>query len=760
LDPNARRPGDSEGPCFPSAPARPPFFRPGGRGGRGRLPFLAIALSLGLAASAQEPEGGKPEENAEESKPPESGPPKSDGSDLLQPDAAERTGLVISATRLARPDEDIPRATNLIDPVKLWRENPRSVPAALRRQPGIMVQSTEYAGGSPSIRGLIGQQVLLVVDGVRVNNSIFRFGPNQYLGTLDPFIVDRIEVVRGPGSVLYGSDALGGTIALFTRHREDFDEPQDAHARAKARGATADRSFHLRAETEGNLGAFGWLVGGSARWRGDLDGGDHTDEQPFTGYDDFAGDVHLDLKLDEHWLLRGAALALWQINAPRSDQLFVGYRGTGSNRFAEFHRTWQRLELGYVKLEARDLGGLLDGLEIAASANHQSELRHIRRTGSTVLQRDEDSVLTAGLSAALSSKAIRWNTITLGVEGYYDWVNSDTESRDQATGVETAFPPRGAFADDSTDRTLAVYLQDEFRPNDWLSLVAGARFSHIKVDIEELDPVPGDDVDLPGLEKTFTAVSWDLHGNVRLPIPDLNLWAVAGVSRGFRAPNIDDFSAFQETGSSFDVPNRDIHPETLVQYEVGLKGGNEKWKGSLFGFKSHIHGLITRQDVTFGGSSTSSSGKPFKARDNSDEASVYGVELDLEVEVCPHVRPFVVFTYIAGHDRDRDEVIRRMPPTMAAYGVRYEEKKWFVEGWLESARTQDRLSADDRTDARIPKGGTPGWTTANLRGGYEFTERIKATISVENLFDIDHRYHGSGVNEPGLNATMSLEFGF
>ena len=732
---------------------------------------FAIALSLLFACClcAQEPEaakdGSKPAgeepENKPEEKPPADGEEKKpEGGSVLEPDAAEKKGLIISATRLERPDAEVPRATNLIEPEDLWRDNPRSVPAALQRQPGIMVQSTEYGGGSPSVRGLIGQQVLLMVDGIRINNSIFRFGPNQYLSTVDPFIIDRIEVVRGPGSALYGSDALGGTISLWTRHREEFGESFDAHVRAKARGATADRSFHFRAETEGNLGPVGWLIGSSGKWRRDLDGGDHTGRQPFTGHDEFDGDIHLDFHLNDHWTIRAAAISVWQDNVPRSDQLFIGYRNTGTTAFEEFHRKWQRHELYYGKLEARDLGDAISTVDVTLSADHQSELRNIRRTGSTVLQRDEDAVLSAGLSAMVSSKIIPYNTLTGGFEIYHDWVNSDTESTDQLTGAETKAPQRGSFADDSTYRTMAVYLQDELKPCDWLSFVGGVRFSHIRVEMDELDPVPGDGVDLPDLSRTFTDLSWDVHGNVRIPIPDLNLWGVAGISRGFRAPNIDDFSAFQEGGSSFDVPNPDVKPESMIQIEAGLKGGNKKWKGSLFAFKSHIDDLITRQNTTFGGSAISPSGKPFKARDNSRHAAIYGVELDLEVEVYKHIRPFVVFTYIVGRDRDRDEVIRRMPPAMATYGVRYQEDKWFIEAYLESARAQHRLSADDKTDVRIPKGGTPGWTTVNLRGGYEFTKRIKATLSVENLFDKDHRYHGSGVNEPGLNATMSLEVGF
>lgn len=705
---------------------------------------VCIAAFLALPALSQEPE------------------PVPEGGDLIEPTPAEDDGdMIVSATRLKRSDLQIPRATNLVNERRLWRENPRSVPEALYGQPGIMVQKTNHGGGSPQIRGLIGQQVLLMVDGVRMTNSIYRFGPNQYLNTVDPFILSRIEVVRGPGSVLYGSDALGGTVSLFTRRREKFDDPFDPHVRVKSRAATADKSFQFRAETEGNAGNFGWYLGSSLKWFDDLRSGDRVGRQSFTGYDEYDADVHLDLALSKKVVLSYATIVSYLNDVPRSDKLFIGYRGTGSEANDKFHSRFQRHELHYLKLRAEKLDGWLETAEVTASADHQSELRHIRKTGSTILQRDEDSVLSAGFSAVLSSRLAGHSTLTYGLDFYNDWINSDSERRDQATQTLAGTPPpRGAFADDAQYRTLGVFLQEEFKPSEWFTAVAGLRGTYIKVDIDELDPVPGDDVALDGLEKTFHDLSWDLHASVKLPIELTEIRFVAGVSRGFRAPNIDDYSAFQETGSSFDVPNRKVRPERLVQYEAGFKGGDARWKGSLFGFYSDIRDLITRQDVSFGGSTTSTSGKPFKARANSDDAHIYGVEAELEWEVVPHFRPFVTFTYIVGHDEDRDEVIRRMPPTMATYGFRYEEDAWFFEIWGESARTQDRLSADDRTDDRIPDGGTPGWTTANVRAGWRPCANFKATVALENLFDVEHRYHGSGVNEAGFNVVIGIELGF
>ena len=157
-----------------------------------------------------------------------------------------------------------------------------------RNAEGVYIQKTNLGGGSPFIRGLTGKQVLVLVDGIRLNNSFYRFGPHQYLNTIDPNSIERIEVVRGPGSVLYGSDALGGVVNIITKKQSDFLDPFAARGYASATfdSATAGTSYAdigggyaTRLQGDGNMGDFGWILGGTAKSYDDLLGGNDTGEQ-------------------------------------------------------------------------------------------------------------------------------------------------------------------------------------------------------------------------------------------------------------------------------------------------------------------------------------------------------------------------------------------------------------------------------------------------------------------------------------------------
>ncbi|MBI3193815.1 MAG: TonB-dependent receptor plug domain-containing protein, partial [Ignavibacteriae bacterium] len=146
----------------------------------------------------------------------------------------------------------------------------RFTPDAFSESPSVMVQKTNYGAGAPVIRGLIGNQVLIMVDGVRLNNSTFRLGPNQYLNTVSPFLIDRIEVVEGPGSVLYGSDALGGTVNLITR---DIKNPQVSGLRLLTTLSSADWSGVSRIDYAKHFGNVSMNIGGGYRKHEDLRGG-------------------------------------------------------------------------------------------------------------------------------------------------------------------------------------------------------------------------------------------------------------------------------------------------------------------------------------------------------------------------------------------------------------------------------------------------------------------------------------------------------
>ena len=160
---------------------------------------------------------------------------------------------VVSGSRHEQRQIESPRSMSVVTGDEIRRRNYRTIPDALNSLAGVMVQYTNYGGGAPIIRGLIGNRILILIDGIRINNAIYRLGPNQYLNTIDINRVERIEVVRGPGSVLYGSDALGGLINIITRKAQTQGGSPEFRAGLRARLSSEDRGVSTRAQMEGGF---------------------------------------------------------------------------------------------------------------------------------------------------------------------------------------------------------------------------------------------------------------------------------------------------------------------------------------------------------------------------------------------------------------------------------------------------------------------------------------------------------------------------
>ena len=188
---------------------------------------------------------------------------------------------------------------------------------------GVFVQQTSYGGGSPIIRGLVGKQILILVDGVRLNNATFRFGPLQYLATIDVAAVERIEIVRGVGSVL-GSDALGGTINIITKKGPSLDQQVGAHVRFFSRYSTADQAVTGRAEVSGRSEKTRYTAGLTFRDTGSVEGGGSAGKQAGTGYGEMGANFYLDYFLSDDKTLSFSYFNLDQEDVPRTDHIQSG----------------------------------------------------------------------------------------------------------------------------------------------------------------------------------------------------------------------------------------------------------------------------------------------------------------------------------------------------------------------------------------------------------------------------------------------------
>jgi hemoglobin/transferrin/lactoferrin receptor protein len=233
-------------------------------------------------------------------------------------------GITITAQRQEDLSREVSQSVTVVSQEQLLQNAPRTTPEALMNQTGIWVQKTNHGGGSPIIRGLVGNQVLLLIDGIRLNNSTYRYGPNQYLNTIDPGLVDRIEAIRGSGSVLYGSDALGGVVQVISKLPSFSSHKTNVSGSVLGKWMSNQMEMSGRAEIEIASKRVAFLGGFSERHFGELVAGGDLGTLSPTGYNERAGDAKLLLRTGSAGLLTASFQQLTQSEVPRYDQVSQG----------------------------------------------------------------------------------------------------------------------------------------------------------------------------------------------------------------------------------------------------------------------------------------------------------------------------------------------------------------------------------------------------------------------------------------------------
>lgn len=659
-------------------------------------------------------------------------------------DPAELEELVVTAERSPTDLSRTARAVSIVTADQIDDRISRTVPESLRNVAGVLVQRTNLGGGAPFIRGMAGNQVLILIDGVRLNNSTVRGGPNQYLNTIDPFFIERIEVVRGPGSVLYGSDALGGTINVITRRRHDYTEEYGIDGRLMTRFTTAESETTEHLDGEMNLGrSFGLAFSGNFRQFGDIDpGGSEPVQRPY-GYEeqDFAG--NFDFHFGQNWT--------WQLSAQHVnlDEVPNYDPDNPKNVFEP-----QRRNLFYTRLIGEGLSPYLDRFSIFASYHRQMEGRQkIKADNPGEEQRDLDTVDTIGGGLQLETPIGEWARLLYGGEVYHDTISSEREIHDRATGQETEADPQ--FTDGATFLATAGYLELRLTPWQWFKLVPGVRYSYFAPDAQIDDPALGE----VAVDDPIHDVTWAAHA---LFMPAQEHGIILGASRGFRAPSIDDLTKLGSEDGRYDIPNSDLKPETVIQYELGYRLTRPRLQGSIFGYYTQIQDLITRKPTTYNGREMIGE-VVVNRNENVGEAYIYGGELALRGVIVPRrLLGGVTGSYTFGHNQTDDEPMRRIPPPLANVYLRLlwpEQHAWF-ETAGEMAARQERLSAGDESDSRIGPDGTDRFAAVHLRSGFQAGDHFEINLAVENIFDEPYKYHGSGPLATGRNFKAQLSFLF
>lgn len=671
--------------------------------------------------------------------------------------------VVITATRTEKQTFDVPETVVLLDAENLQnRQLARTVPEALREVPGVLVQKTSHGQGSPYIRGFTGFRTLFMIDGIRLNNAVFRDGPNQYWNTVDPFTIQRLEVVKGTGSVLYGSDAIGGTVNALTRAFDPTGLDRPWQARLYYRYAGAEHAHVGRGEIGGASGGNVRLFAG-ASWKdfGDVRGGREVGLQPKTGYDEVDGDVKIEYRFANDARLIFAHQQVNQDDAWRTHKTIYAKSWEGTEVGDEKQRSLdQTRRLTYLQYRGKHLAPAVDGLTASLSWQTQEEEQfRIKKNDKSDRQGFDVGSLGAWIQIEADSPVGLW---TYGGEWYRDDVSSFLK-RYTADGSLASVAIQGPVADEATYDLAGLFVQDDVVLSDSLGLLVGGRYTYARAEADRFqDPVTG--------EASSLSKSWDtVVGSARLllAVDESDHWHLfTGLSQEFRAPNLSDLTSSVEARSDEqEIPATDIDPEYFLSGEVGVKG---RFPGTTFEasyFYTKIDGMIIRAPtgrITTGGLRE-------VTKLNSGDGFVHGVEVGGSVGLPGDLTAFGTFAWLEGEvdtfvasdtPAVRAPISRLMPPT-ATLGLRWEPAaagRW-LEGRVTVAGEAGRLSPSDQNDTqRIPPGGTPGYEVVTVRGGLEIRDGLILSAAVENLTDKDYRIHGSGQNEAGTNVILALDW--
>lgn len=679
------------------------------------LPSALCALALAAPAAAQERPAPQEPELAGES-------------------------AVVAPARREEALLDTPRAVSSDSVASARRALARDVGERLDELPGVFVQRTTSASAAPLIRGLGGQRALLLFDGLRLNDSLTKVGGNALLTLIDPSVVQRVEVVRGPASVMYGSDALGGVVMVT---------PTDAIPRSDGsfrwrgdlmlRGASAERSFVGSGLVEGEYGPVGLLVGGAGGHTGQLVAGGDLGTQPNTGYNDYAVSARATVMATRAHRVGVAFHTSALLDAPRPDLSVPG-------------------DLRVFRLQQRDLayltyrfGGERVSIAVRAGAMVRTEYRDRFRDGRTDVERDQ--VLTWVGSAQVDVRH-RGARVALGVEASLDDVASGTvTTRNNATTAS-----RGRYVGGSAYLSSGAFAYWQQRVGERFLFEVGARLALVRATA----PVDGS---TPEMDRALVAPVASVGG--RYLVAD-GVAVMVNALSGFRAPNLDDFQALGSGARSYDVPNASLGSERSWTGEVGARIVRDGWTGSLFVFGSYLTGLVVRVPSSFNGM-TMIDGRRVFTRENASEGTLFGAEFDLTYRARSGLFGTVAAMYTQGDNTFPDELgnrvtepMAKIPPAVGRVVAGWRGDRGWAELSLNGGLPQPRLATSDREDVRLcPAGPTActevsGWASLAVRGGWNITHWATVGAAVENVWNGAYTPYGSGYPAPGVNVVGML----
>lgn len=705
------------------------------------------------------------------------------------------------------PLSEVPNQVTVIDDEDIALHNPQTSADVLSQSGNVYVQKSQMGGGSPIIRGFEANKVLLVMDGVRLNNAIYRSGHLQNVITIDNAAIERVEVHHGPGSVMYGSDALGGVMHFYTqtpRFRSKDLKPIDAKVYTRFSTANFESTTHVDA----NIGSEKFASFTSITYSSFQDlraGRVKTSENMalewnryfYAARNDSADYVAINenpnvqvgtrySQLDAIQKLRfrpkdGLEFLLnlqysTSSDVPRYDQLTEGdvriengQIAEQTFRFAEwFYGPQNRFFAAFTtKIQDKNIP-IFTNANIILAFQKIDEDRITRRFDDPLRRFQQEDVyvwtFNADFIKDLGKTESSTSKLLYGVEATHNIVHSRIETQNILTGdrsnrgIGTRYPDGG-----STMTTAGIYASYKIKLGNKANVIAGARYAIANVRASFRDTLlyrlPYDNISSFNQALTGSlALAWELGKGFQFN---------TAVSTSFRTPNIDDNGKIRAKGSDITIPNPDIKPEQALNFEatLGKQFAKKAWIGGTF-FYTRIFDAILQEPAELNGVDSMYYDGSFRniySNINAGQASIWGWSANVKVEFSENMFMRFGINYTEGRELEtgaEPRPLAHIPPLYGQFEWGYERKVFQTRLHVRfnGAKELKDYSNDssENLDLALPE-GTPAWFTINIYSSFRLNTFLNLDLGIENLLDWHYRPYGSGVSAPGINVIVALK---
>lgn len=711
---------------------------------------------------------------------------------LLRSSNVNLDAVVVSATRWNQETRDIPSKITTISPREAALQNPQTAADLLTVSGKVFMQKSQQGGGSPMIRGFATNRLLYTVDGVRMNTAIFRGGNIQNVISLDPFATEGTEIFFGPGSVIYGSDAIGGVMSFRTLTPQlSLNEKPHFTGKAVTRYSSPNNEFTGHFDFGVGWKKFAMVSSATYSRFGDLKMGTYGPDEylrPFYVVRQDSVDVVVTnddprvqrpsgyTQMNVMQKFRYSPTDKWDIeygfhwsetsSYSRYDRQ-IRYRN-GLPSYGEWSYGPQKWMMNALSITHRGNNAVYDQMSIRLAHQFFSESRISRGFNENQRETRLEEVYAYSGNLDFVRSIGKKNKLYYGFELVWDDVLSLGIDENIATGVEFEGPARYPNSDWSS---YGIYISDQYRVHKQVTLQAGLRYNHFMLNAEfdtTFYPFPFTEAKLSN--------GW-LTGSFGLVYRPTKTWVLsANFGTAFRAPNVDDVGkVFDSEPGTVTVPNPDLKAEYAYNVDVSMaKVIADVVKLDLTGYYTVLTNALVRRDYTLNGmDSIMYDGElsQVQAMQNAAVTNVYGIQAGVEVKLPLGFGLSSDFNWQVGREElDNGEI---SPSRHAApwFGVsrltyRYKNLNLQLNAQYSGAVKHENMPEEEKGKTEIYATDSdgdpysPSWYTINFKASYQFLHHITVSAGVENLTDTRYRPYSSGIVAAGRNFILSVKASF